>query len=301
MSIMTLGGGLGGLLVVVVAWLVEGFGWRWALRVLALAMITLGLAVATNVRARPPGHPQPIDGRRPRDWREGDPDAEAEYWGVPLGKVVRSPAFLLLAFALTLNNFGTTAFVVHQIPYLERSLHVSKAAAGSTVALFTLTSIVGRLGFGLLADHYSKRWMMAASMLLMVIGLIVLALATKFSHALVAILLIAPGFGGTIPVRPAMLADYFGTKTFGTINGVMALLQTTGGAIGPWVVGLVVDRTGVYTLGWWTSAVVVAFAIPAVLAARPPTALTAQYRPAARKPVLDVDDETLPISSGTAP
>ncbi|MBM3139201.1 MAG: MFS transporter [Chloroflexi bacterium] len=278
MSFMTLGGGVGGLLVVVVAWLVEGFGWRWALRVLALAMVTLGMLAAANVRARPRGHPQPIDGVRARDWREGDDDRPIQDWGVPWRRVVRSHAFILLSVALVLNNFGTTAFVVHQIPYLERSLGMSKAAAGSTVALFTLTSIVGRLGFGFLADRYSKRLMMALSIALVVIGLPLLALATEFWQALIAILLIAPGFGGTIPVRPAILADYFGTKTFGTVNGVMSLVQTTGGAVGPWVVGYLVDRTGGYAGGWWISAVVVAVGIPAVLAAGPPRALIERYR-----------------------
>ena len=51
--LMALGGGMGGVLVVGVAWLVEGLGWRWALRVMALAMLTLGLfAAATCAPAR---------------------------------------------------------------------------------------------------------------------------------------------------------------------------------------------------------------------------------------------------------
>src|SRR5690606_11189880 len=98
------------------------------------------------------------------------------------------------------------------------------------------------------------------------VGLLLLALATNVWLAMAAIVLIAPGFGGTIPVRPAMLADYYGTKSFGTLNGIMALAMTTGGAIGPWVVGFVVDQTGEYTLGWYLSAAIVAVAVPVVLA-----------------------------------
>ncbi|MQA00493.1 MAG: MFS transporter [Dehalococcoidia bacterium] len=296
MSVMTLGGGIGGLLVVAVATLVDVYGWRWALRLLALAMLTLGMLAALQVRARPRGHHQPMDGLQRADWRAGDDDADAEAWdwGVPVKQVLTSPPFLLLSLSLVLNNFGTTAVVVHQIPYLERSMGLSKAAAGATVAVFTLTSIVGRLGFGFLADRYSKRVMLGVSMALTAAGLLLLAFATSVWMAMAAIVLIAPGFGGTIPVRPAMLADYYGTKSFGTLNGIMALVMTTGGAIGPWVIGLIVDATGEYTIGWYVSAAVVAVGVPVVLAATTPSRLIERYRPAASDGRLAVEADAAP-------
>ncbi len=45
--------------------------------------------------------------------------------------------------------------------------------------------------------------------------------------------LIAPGFCGTIPVRPALLTNYFGTRYFGTVNGAMIFVQTLGAFFGP--------------------------------------------------------------------
>jgi hypothetical protein len=47
--------------------------------------------------------------------------------------------------------------------------------------------------------------------------------------------------------------------------------MTAGAVIGPWVVGRSVDATDSYTTGWAISAVVAMFAVPLVLAARPPT------------------------------
>jgi cyanate permease len=80
-----------------------------------------------------------------------------------------------------------------------------------------------------------------------------------------------------------MAADYFGTRYFGTINGTMQFLSTTGGAAGPWVVGRVVDLEGDYTLGWVIAAIVVAVVgVPAALASTAPSKLTAQHRPAPR-------------------
>ena len=277
MSIMTLGGGMGGLLVVVIAWLVEQFGWRDALRLLALVMITVGVVVASNTRTRPDDHPQPMDGKRYYD-DTGAERPSARKWGIPWQTAVRTRSALLLALAMLALAFGTTSVVVLQIPYLESEIGLSKAVAGTSVAIFTLSSIVGRLGFGFLADRYSKQRMMAISTGMVAVGLPILAIAETYAVALVGIILIAPGFGGGIPVRPALLADYFGTKFFWTINGLGALTMTMGGGIGPWVVGYIVDRTGSYDAGWLVCAGVTAAAVPLFLLAGPPMELIAHYR-----------------------
>jgi len=277
MSFMTVGGGLGGLLVVAIAWLVEMMGWRDALRVMALVMITVGTLVAANIRTRPDGHPQPMDGLERLD-ELGARVPDAPRWGIPWREAVGSRSFILMSLGMITLGFGTTAAVIHQIPYLERELGISKAVAGSTVAAFTLFSIVGRLGFGILADKYSKRLMLAVSSVFVVVGLPILAVADSLWTAMVGIMLIAPGFGGSIPVRPALLADYYGTKAFGTINGVASLVMTTGGAIGPWVVGWIVDLTGSYDNGWYVAAAVTACSVPLFLLALPPTAMMERYQ-----------------------
>lgn len=282
MSIMTLGGGLGGLLVVVIAWLVEMMGWRDALRVLVVVMLTAGVVGGLQVRTRPDDHHQPVDGRRYYD-EVGAEVPRAARWGIPWRRAIRTRAAFFMSLAMIALSFGTTAVVVLQIPYMESDLGVSKAVAGASVAIFTVASIVGRLGFGFLADRHPKHWMLAASTALVVVGLPVLALADSYAVALVGILLIAPGFGGSIPVRPALLADYFGTRYFGTINGLAALVMTTGGAIGPWLAGVLVDRTGGYSQAWWLSAAVTALAIPLFMLTTPPTDLVEHYRAEAER------------------
>lgn len=274
MSVMTIGGGVAGMLVVVVAWLVEELGWRAALRVLAVVLVTVGGLAALNIRARPAGHPQPMDGI-PR--LDGD-DYEVEDWGIPVRRAVRSRAFVLIVLALVANGFATTSLIVHQIPFFE-SLGVSKSVASTSVAVFTFTSIFGRLGAGILADRMDKRLVLAGSLAMVGVGIPLLALTHSYWPALLVFVLIAPGFGGSIPVRPALLADYFGTKYFGTLNGIVMLVATFGGFGGPILVGWLVDRTGGYEAGWVVCGLVGLLAIPAALAARPPRALEDEFRP----------------------
>ena len=277
MSISTLGGGVAGILVVGIAWLVEEFGWRIALRVLVVGMLVIGVTFSSQIRSRPRDHAQPMDGQ---DYFEADGSAAplGVMWGAPTWEVVRSRTFIFCGLAMIAISFATTGLLVHQVAYIETRLHVPKSAAAFTITIYTMTSIVGRIGLGMLGDRFPKRLLIAGCAGLIGSGILVLTFATSYWHAVAGIALVAPGFGGTIPLRPAMMAEYFGTKHFGTVSGVASLMNTTGGAIGPWTIGLIVDVTGEYLLGWYLASGVALLAVPLVLLATPPRALIDRYR-----------------------
>ncbi len=200
-----------------------------------------------------------------------------EDWGVPVSRAIRSRAYMIFTYSILANGFATTALIVLQIPFFE-SLGVGKTLAGTTVGAFTLTSILGRLGAGVLADRFDKRYVLAASVGSVGLGMPLLALTHSFWPALAVMILLAPGFGGAIPVRPAMLADYFGTRYFGTLNGITALITTFGGFGSPILVGWLVDVTGSYDIGWVVCGLIGLTALPAALMAHPPHELIARYR-----------------------
>ncbi len=115
-------------------------------------------------------------------------------------------------------------------------------------------------------------------MALMAVGLAMMPLVHTLGQSYLVMLIVAPGFGGTAPLRPALLADYFGTTSFGTIAGLSRLWVTIGSFGGPLTMGLIVDAGGGYTPGWLIAAVVVAAGIPLILAARPPATMIELYR-----------------------
>jgi MFS family permease len=184
---------------------------------------------------------------------------------------------VVFTYSLLANGFATTALIVLQIPFFE-SLGVSKTLAGTSVAAFTLTSIIGRLGAGFLADRFPKRYVLAVSVGMVGAGMPLLALTHSFWPALAVMILVSPGFGGSIPVRPAMLADYFGTRYFGTLNGITALVTTLGGFGSPILVGWLVDTTGSYGMGWIICGLIGLTALPASLMALPPQRLIDEYQ-----------------------
>ena len=276
MSMMTLGGGLAGLLVVGIAQLVEFAGWRGALRWIGLMVLVIGIPLGLNVRRRPADHHQPMDGIREGEESEGEEALEAE-WGVPPKRAMRSRAFILLALGTAGLGCAQTSIIVHQVPFLE-SIGMSTGLAGTMVAVFTVSSVVGRIGGGILADKYDKRFVLVGSISLLLGGMAILAFAETQWQAILALIVAAPGFGGAIPVRPALVADYFGTRYFGTMNGFLFFTTSIGAFFGPLAIGWAVDINGDYTIGWLAAAAITAIAVPSFLGARPPTSLVNQYR-----------------------
>ena len=306
LALMSIGGGLAGVLVVVIALLVEALGWRGSLRVMAVFYFVVTAFAASNVRSRPLGHPQPLDGIA---LPPGAPPAADERTGMTTRQALRTRAFWLLAAGQAAAFFSIVSVILLTIPYLE-SLGFSKGVASTGLAAFTLSSVVGRVGFGFIADRGDKRRMLALGTALAAAGTVLLALAepagSSLLVAMVGLMVLGPGFGAMIPVRTALLADYYGTRHFGTINGSAAFVMTAGAVIGPWVVGRTVDATDSYTTGWAISAAIAMLAVPIILAAHPPTPATgapadASLEPPARTPAEPPALATPAGAAGAAP
>jgi MFS family permease len=111
-------------------------------------------------------------------------------------------------------------------------------------------------------------------MALQVIGIFIFSLidSSKAWLIIVFLLIYGPGYGGPIPVRPALQADYFGTRSFGTIIGLMSLVTMVAGLASPVVAGWIFDTTGSYQSAWQIFALITLPAVPLMIMAKPPKA-----------------------------
>ena len=274
-ALMTIGGGLAGVMVVPIAAIVGYLGWRDAVRLEAVVLLVAGVIPASTTRFRPPDHPQPMDGAE--HVADGQVVRPAVQWGIPAWRAVRTPSFVMLSLGLAAISFSTATVTVLQIPFLE-SVGFPTGVAAFTVSFYALSSVAGRLGFGILADRYNARVILAACMVMSAVGLVLLPFVTTLWEVIGVLLLLGPGIGGTVPVRSAMIAEHYGSTYFGTINGIAVFVRTIGSALGPLLVGFAVDQTGTYLVGWLAAAAIMAVGLAAVAFERPPTALQAEWR-----------------------
>jgi MFS family permease len=274
MSLMTLGGAAGGLFALLMGVGVDSIGWRSTLRLLAVVILVGGLGLSRFVRARPAGHPEPIDGFQ----LPGEGDKRSSDWEIPWAVALRSRAFkMLIGFNLGVD-FSRLAYLTHLANFVVTDLGATAVVGGGVVTASTISSVPGRLLSGFFADRLPLRFVAAATMAPFLVGIALLAFATEPWHAFVAASFGGIGFGASVPVRPALYVSYFGLRAFGKIMGIGRLASTTGGFLGSALVGLLVDRSGGdYTIGWLVTLGVCAVAMPVALLATPPVDLQRRY------------------------
>jgi OFA family oxalate/formate antiporter-like MFS transporter len=117
-----------------------------------------------------------------------------------------------------------------------------------------LLSIPSRIGFAWLGEFYTTKQVFMLTLVLQMLGLAILAVAgTSVVPVFVAMGMYGLGVGGSVPLRPALVGDFFGRASFATIQGWMGAFGPIGNLAGPPLAGWIYDRTGryVWAFGGW--------------------------------------------------
>ena len=287
MSIMSAGSAIGGLLVPALVWLIAATDWRTGLLAIGIGFWVMGIPVSLVMRSRPEDYNllpdgAPSESQRARsDGETGTAPARVEV-SYTAREAMRTRVFWQLVLAMGAGQLIISA-TVHQIPALT-SFGVSRGVAGMVILGVSLMSLVGRIAAGWLGDTLDKRHFIAVSFLLQFVGTLIFAYTGSNWHLIGFIVFWGIGFGASIPVRFAMLADYFGRRSFGTIMGIMMTFSTLFGVIGPVFVGWMFDARGNYREPFLIMAVSILVSIPLVLTlSKPGTPLTTSGRSGRRR------------------
>ncbi len=263
-ALMAMGSGTSGIMVIVLAWLISTFDWRTALVIIAGVQIAVCIPLALSIRNRPADLGLLPDGEDPGDaLKEGEQlSRRYDTEGLTVRQALRSAAFWRIAGALALGNAGAVAIIVHTIPFLTSSIGLSEGLAAASVTAMILLSLVGRFGFGFVADQVDKRFVMAGAYALLALGVLLFATVYESWQVLIVLPLFGFGWGGIIPTRPALQAEVFGMRAFGAIQGLVFTIATMGALVGPVFAGWMYDQTESYRLAFVILASIGFLAVP---------------------------------------
>jgi MFS family permease len=243
LGIVSSGVGVGMLLVVpLTQLLIDAYGWRTAFRVLAAVCVLWIVPSSLFLHLRAPV-------RRPAP----EPAAAAKSLPViTLAQAMRGTPFWLMLAAFFFGNVCSQTLHVHQVAYLVDQ-GVSALVAASVVGVVGISSIVGKTGGGWLSDRVEREFVYLAGIAVM-LGAVAALVALAGAPAAWAIygyaVLLGVGYSATASLTPAMVSDRFGGPHFGTIVGVGLMGAAVGSALGPWMAGILFDRTGSYMLAF---------------------------------------------------
>ncbi|GAB3425328.1 hypothetical protein GCM10027569_62290 [Flindersiella endophytica] len=227
--------------------LVDAYGWRHALIVLAIIYGALTIPLHALVRRPPMALPAEASGRGGRGGPGGAVAGDGDRKTV-LAKAFRDPAYWLMTGSFVAESIGIFVLSVHIVAYLVELGH-SATLAATIAGLFGVLSVTGRIVTTFAQRRTRMTTIVAVIFLVQAGGAVALPfLGGSIAGAIVCILAFGIGFGvGTI-ARPAMIADRYGVAGYATLAGLMAgLLMVTKAAV-PLGAAYLRTLTGSYTL-----------------------------------------------------
>lgn len=284
MSLVAVGAGFGGLIFAPLsAVLIEKIGWRSAFIVLGVfiwvAVIPLTRVLKNSpeeMGLRPDGDPDlKLDGISSDDeYENGDSRTSGDY---TLKQALVTRTFWILALAFFFRGMIHSTVIVHAIPALTDG-GISTAKAAFILGQLTIVSVIGRLSAGYLGDRIDKRYLLMVAFTLQATGVIFLMNAHDTLTLYLFVVVYAVGFGATVPLSPAIRAEYFGRAAFGKIQGIMTPIIMLSSATGPVLAGYMFDVTGTYKLAFLIIAVMTYFGAFTILFAKPAAAIEEPVR-----------------------
>jgi MFS family permease len=253
--------GVGAGSIVLLPWvqrLIGQAGWRYAC--LALAVLVFGVLTPLNLlqRRRPEDLGLQPDGESSSRATSAaqaanvvDPAWAATDW--TLARAAGTARFWWLFVGFLGGLFAWYAVQVHQTKYLTE-IGFTPSEAAWALGLVPLLGVAGQIGLGHVSDRIGREWVWTfASLGFVLCYALLLLMGTHPSRTLLYLMVGAQGLlgYGLASVFGAIPAELFQGRHYGTIFGTLTVASTGGAGLGPWVTGLLYDRTGSYVIGFW--------------------------------------------------
>jgi MFS family permease len=241
MGFAYLGIGVGGALAPLLAnWLTQQFGWPGALRTMGILIVLIALPMAFFVKESP----------------GADATMQTALAPVSIGSVLKSWKFYLLAIG-SMCSIGAVGGTFQNLKLfmtgdLFRGVPVQDAqsTAAYVLSLVLISSLVGRLLIGWLADRFEKKYVMLLIYLIVACSIPLLFLASSQPFLYLFAVLFGIGLGGDYMIIPLMAAELFGVKVLGRLMGVVLTADGVAEALAPVIVARTRDNTGSYAIGF---------------------------------------------------
>ena len=212
--------------------------WREALRVMAVAVLVLGLACTALLRRAPLAAAQ---------GSSASTAAAPVRPGLTLAQALRSPPFWWL-YAATVLAAPTMFVPFAHVSAAARDVGIDEARAVGLVGLIGVGSLVGRFAIGAMADRLGRGRTLVLMQASMGASCLLWAAAGGYPAFAVFALWFGLSYGGIVSLLPALCMDLFGARAVASIIGTLYSGAALGNLLGPVLAGAAFDHLGGYGL-----------------------------------------------------
>jgi MFS family permease len=223
--------------------LVDAYGWRTAITVLAigggLVMMASSFFFARDpesIGEHPDGIPRTVE------------EAAAEH-GLTSGQATRTSAYWLLFGMYSLTFVAVFVPFVHGTQFAQ-SLGISKFLGSTVISAIGVGGLVGRLLAGPISDRIDRRRVVVFAFTVETVAFVGIAMSQGLWLLYPSAVAFGFAYGAGVTVFPALVADYFGRAHTGAIVGQIFATAGPLAALGPYAAQLLVDATNSYRLAF---------------------------------------------------
>jgi MFS family permease len=218
--------------------LIQRLGWRMALVAMgASVLLVIPLAIWV-VRDNPADLGLFPDG-------DPAPDTQKITSGGALSVFMRQWPFWLLTLG-SFASIGAIGSINQHMKLLFQDAGLPASRVADTTFVILISSLLGRVAMGWLADRLGKKAMMVAAYLFVALPIPLLFLVTRAGMPTLFGWLFGFGVGADYMLIPLMAAELFGSDSLARVMGFILPLDSIGQTCCPFLVGILRDRFGNY-------------------------------------------------------
>jgi MFS family permease len=229
----------------VATWLIEQWGWRIAVQVIAVGVAVVALPlIQFFVIKRPEEVGQFPDGNSSaaaNDTKSSEPSA----YRLTVSELIRDRNFWLLAVIIS-SCFGMMVVVaINLYPFVSQQ-GVGTQQASYVISCMALFMLVGQFVMGALADHIDKRHALCIAFAVEALAMLLLTNDLNYRLTMFASAVAGFGLGAMIPVPYALIVRVYGRAAFSQVYGDMHIAMLPISFFLPPIFGHIYDVTGSY-------------------------------------------------------
>ncbi len=234
MGIAYLGIGAGGAVVPLIAASIEkSFGWHNSLAVIGILVILIAFPMVFFIKGSSALSAGPVN-KEP---------------SIPVREILKNRNFYLLGFG-SMCAIGVVGGVNQNLKLYLRDVSFGQMDSAHVISLVLLSSLIGRVLMGWLADLFHRKYVMIL-IYLIVAGSVPLLLMPDFQGRMyIFAVIFGIGLGGDYMIIPLMAGDLFGVRVLGRTMGIILVADGLAESFFPMLLGKLHDIHQNYIIGF---------------------------------------------------